>query len=97
PGERIFANCHFAALNQESIESMVGEEGAKPPFRPIIPGGDRAGAGSERRGKHGPENYGVEIAGVVGEINSKVGRWSGSKPASLGAANYPDKGCDDRR
>src|SRR5271156_4300364 len=71
---------------------MIGEKKAKPPGPPIIAGCHRSSFGSGVSRENRPKDEEIEIAGVIGKIDSLSGIGSASEPASLNASEEADAG-----
>src|SRR5688572_5909000 len=66
------------AFDEEGVENAHGRETANGAGIPVILRGDGAGALADWAGEGSPEDSGVEVAGVVGEVNSGLsGRFAG--------------------
>ena len=64
-----FVNFDFLAIDQQGIEGF-GNVGLQPTGRPIVFGGHRPSDPSQLARQSGPQHDGVEVAGVVGEVNA---------------------------
>ncbi len=74
------------AVDEHGVEDFVQMATDKASV-PVIFGGDRSGESADFGGEGGPDEDDVEVAGVVGEIDTLTGIGLGVDPAHADAAD----------
>src|SRR5882672_255782 len=67
---RIIVSRNFFAFNQNRIKYLYGEVSAQAIGHPIVARGDWTGERAKVERQCGPEDDGVQVAGVIGEIDA---------------------------
>ena len=83
--DRALVHLDGGAIDQDRIEDLLGEPTANDPTRPVVFGGDGPRHLPHRLRQRGPDDESIEVARVVGKVDSLAGVGLARDPADAGA------------